>query len=127
MSTDLSELTADELQARTREWLADHLPAGWMDAVDAGDAATVAAMRGELDYAKWCTEFGESGFATPTWPADYGAGLSLTPGQARPVNEVRSACTSKVTRAAAEGSRSTFTKPASQRVGRVTCATGSDR
>ena len=35
MSTDLSELTADELAARTREWLADHLPSGWMEAVDA--------------------------------------------------------------------------------------------
>ena len=45
-------------------------------------------MRADLDYAKWCTEFGESGFATPTWPAAYGAGLSLAPGQARPVNEV---------------------------------------
>ena len=40
MSTDLSDLTADELRDRTREWLADHLPAGWMDAIDAGDTAT---------------------------------------------------------------------------------------
>ena len=40
----------------------------------------VAALRADLDYAKWCTEFGESGFATPTWPAAYGAGLSLAPG-----------------------------------------------
>ena len=37
---------------------------------------------------KWYTAFGESGFATPTWPAEYGAGLSLTPGEARSVNEV---------------------------------------
>jgi alkylation response protein AidB-like acyl-CoA dehydrogenase len=88
MATDLSDLTADELRARTREWLADHLPAGWMTAVDAGDNAEAAALRADLDYAKWCTEFGESGFATPTWPAEYGAGLSLSPGQARPVNEV---------------------------------------
>src|SRR4051794_16748719 len=88
MSTDLSGLTADELAAATVEWLTEHLPAGWMDAVDRSDSQTVAAMRSELDYAKWCTEFGESGFATPTWPAEYGAGLSLTPGQARAVNEV---------------------------------------
>ena len=59
-----------------------------MEAVDAGDTAKVAALRADLDYAKWCTEFGESGFATPTWPAEYGAGLSLAPGQARAVNEV---------------------------------------
>ena len=61
MSTDLSALSAEELAATTRAWLAEHLPAGWMEAVDAGDAAKVAALRAELDYAKWCTGFGESG------------------------------------------------------------------
>jgi alkylation response protein AidB-like acyl-CoA dehydrogenase len=86
--TDLSALTGDELAARTREWLADHLPAGWMDAIDADDNEKVAALRAELDYSAWCTAFGESGFATPTWPAEYGAGLSLAPGQARAVNEM---------------------------------------
>jgi alkylation response protein AidB-like acyl-CoA dehydrogenase len=88
MATDLSALDADDLRERTRAWLVDHLPAGWIDAVDAGDTAKVSALRSALDYAKWCTDFGESGFATPTWPAEYGAGLSLGPGQARPVNEV---------------------------------------
>ena len=88
MSTDLSALTADELGARTRAWLCEELPAGWVEAVDAGDAETVTTLRAQLDYGKWCTQFGESGFATPTWPAEYGAGLSLTPGQARAVNEV---------------------------------------
>jgi alkylation response protein AidB-like acyl-CoA dehydrogenase len=88
MSSDLSALTAEELKARTTDWLADHLPAGWMDAVDAGDSAKVGALRADLDHAAWCTAFGESGFATPTWPAEYGAGLSLAPGQARAVNEV---------------------------------------
>jgi alkylation response protein AidB-like acyl-CoA dehydrogenase len=88
MSTDLSALTAEELRARTREWLVDHLPDGWTQAIDDGDHATVAARRAELDLAKWYTQFGESGFATPTWPAEYGAGLSLTPGEARSVNEV---------------------------------------
>ena len=87
MSSDLSALSAEELGATTRAWLAEHLPAGWVEAVDAGDSSTVARLRGDLDYAKWCTEFGESGFATPTWPAEYGAGSSLSPGQARAVNE----------------------------------------
>jgi len=91
MSSDLSGLTADELRARTHEWLADHLPAGWMQAIDDGDHAAVNALRADLDHAKWYTEFGESGFATPTWPAEYGAGLSLTPGEARFVNEVLNA------------------------------------
>ena len=88
MSSDLSALSAEELGATTRAWLAEHLPAGWTEAVDAGDSSTVARLRGDLDYAKWCTEFGESGFATPTWPAEYGAGSSLSPGQARAVSEV---------------------------------------
>jgi alkylation response protein AidB-like acyl-CoA dehydrogenase len=48
----------------------------------------VATLRGGLDYAAWCVEFGEAGYATPTWPAEYGAGLSLSPGDARFVNEV---------------------------------------
>jgi alkylation response protein AidB-like acyl-CoA dehydrogenase len=88
MSSDLSALSADELRDRTREWLADHLPAGWMEAIDAGDTTKWSALRADLDYAAWCTAFGESGFATPTWPAEYGAGLSLSPPQARAVNEV---------------------------------------
>jgi alkylation response protein AidB-like acyl-CoA dehydrogenase len=88
MSTDLSTLSAEELRDRTREWLADHLPAGWMEAIDAGDAAGISARRAQIDLGAWWTAFGESGFATPTWPAEYGAGSSLSPGQARAVNEV---------------------------------------
>ena len=88
MASDWSALSADELQARTRAWLADHLPAGWMDAIDEGDSARSASLRAGLDHAAWWTAFGESGLATPTWPAEYGAGLSLSPGQARVVNEV---------------------------------------
>jgi alkylation response protein AidB-like acyl-CoA dehydrogenase len=91
MSTSLAELTAEELRAQTIKWLGENLPAGWMEAIDAGDHEKVAALRADLDYAAWCTRFGESGFATPTWPAEYGAGLSLTPTQARVVNEVLNA------------------------------------
>jgi len=62
-----------------------------VQAIDDRDHAAVNALRADLDHAKWYTEFGESGFATPTWPAEYGAGLSLTPGEARFVNEVLNA------------------------------------
>ena len=48
----------------------------------------MATLRSRLDYSQWCIEFGEAGYATPTWPAEYGAGLSLSPGDARFVNEV---------------------------------------
>jgi alkylation response protein AidB-like acyl-CoA dehydrogenase len=88
MSSDLSALSADELRDRTCGWLTEHLPSGWMEAIDAGDADRMATLRAGIDYAAWCSAFGDSGFATPTWPAEYGAGLSLAPGQARVVNEV---------------------------------------
>jgi alkylation response protein AidB-like acyl-CoA dehydrogenase len=88
MAVDTSSLTAEELQAQTRSWLADNLPDGWMAAVDAGDSDALLAARAGLDYRDWCIRFGEAGYATPTWPAEYGAGFSLTPGQAKFVNEV---------------------------------------
>ena len=62
-------------------------PGGWRRSTTATPRRR-RALRADLDYAAWCTAFGESGFATPTWPAEYGAGLSLAPGQARAVNEV---------------------------------------
>ena len=73
---------------RTSNGCARTCPAGWIEAVDDGDTAKLAALRAGLDLEAWCTVFGEVGYATPTWPAEYGAGLSLSPGQARSVNEV---------------------------------------
>ncbi|HEY3724566.1 MAG TPA: acyl-CoA dehydrogenase family protein [Acidimicrobiia bacterium] len=88
MAVDSPTRSAEDLRDMTRRWLAEHLPGGWMEAVDAGDADAVARLRAGLDYAAWCVDFGEAGYATPTWPAEYGAGLSLSPGDARFVNEV---------------------------------------
>lgn len=83
-----SELSAEQLREHTLTWLREELPAGWMDALDAGDIPAWSELRAQLDYDAWCRVFGEAGFATPTWPAEYGAGLSLSPGQAKHVNEV---------------------------------------
>jgi len=80
--------TGEELRERTLAWLRANLPDGWMAAIDAGDRDAWGAIRAGLDYDEWCTRFGESGFATPTWPAEYGAGLSLAPSLAKHVNEV---------------------------------------
>jgi alkylation response protein AidB-like acyl-CoA dehydrogenase len=88
MAVDSPTRSAEDLRDMTRRWLAEHLPGGWMEAVDAGDADAVTRLRAGLDYAAWCVDFGEAGYATPTWPAEYGAGLSLSPGDARFVNEV---------------------------------------
>ena len=88
MSVDLSGLGPDELVEKTRAFLVENLPAGYMDAVDASYTERAAALRDTIDYADWCKRFAEAGFATPTWPAEYGAGLSLKPGQAKFVNDV---------------------------------------
>lgn len=88
MSEDLSDRSDGELREFARSWLAANLPSGWMAAVDEGDDDEVARLRAALDYEQWCVRLGEDGLATPTWPAEYGAGLSLEPGQARSVNEV---------------------------------------
>ncbi|HEY7133475.1 MAG TPA: acyl-CoA dehydrogenase family protein [Acidimicrobiia bacterium] len=83
-----AELTAEQLREQTLDWLRENLPAGWVEAVDHGDDERVAALRRGLDYDEWCVRLGEAGYATPTWPAEYGAGLALTPGQAKHVNDV---------------------------------------
>jgi alkylation response protein AidB-like acyl-CoA dehydrogenase len=88
MAVEAPDVTAEQLREQTLTWLRDNLPAGWMEAVDAGDDEKVAALRRQLDYSEWCVRLGEAGYATPTWPKEYGAGLSLTPGQAKVVNEV---------------------------------------
>jgi alkylation response protein AidB-like acyl-CoA dehydrogenase len=88
MAIDAPEVTAEQLREQTLEWLREELPAGWMEAIDDGDRDRWGKMRAAIDYDAWCTRFGEAGYATPTWPKEYGAGLSLTPGQAKHVNEV---------------------------------------
>ena len=88
MAVEAPDITTEQLREQTLAWLRDNLPAGWMDAIDAGDEEKVASLRRELDYAEWCVRLGEAGYATPTWPKEYGAGMSLTPGQAKVVNEV---------------------------------------
>jgi alkylation response protein AidB-like acyl-CoA dehydrogenase len=86
--TATQELTTEQLRDQTVGWLHDNLPSGWFEAVDTGDDERLAVLRKRLDYSAWCVRLGEAGYATPTWPAEYGAGLSLTPGQAKAVNDV---------------------------------------
>ncbi|HEU5302761.1 MAG TPA: acyl-CoA dehydrogenase family protein [Acidimicrobiia bacterium] len=87
MAVDVADLSAEQLVERTHSWLAEVLPVGWMQAIDAGDLDAWGKLRADLDYDAWCKQLGEAGYATPTWPAEYGAGLSLKPGQAKHVNE----------------------------------------
>ena len=88
MAFDQSKFNAEELSNTCRAWLVDNLPHGWMAAIDAGDTQRVSVLRRSLNTREFLVRFGNAGYATPTWPAEYGAGLSLDPGQARPVNEM---------------------------------------
>ncbi len=88
MTAVLDDRSPTALRDFTRAWLAEHLPSGWMEAVDRDDPDALAAVRGAVDYDEWCIQLGEAGLATPTWPAEYGAGLSLSPGDAKHVNDV---------------------------------------
>jgi alkylation response protein AidB-like acyl-CoA dehydrogenase len=66
MPIDLTGIDAsdlDALAARVRSWLEEHLPVPWRK-----DDPAVAK--------EWYAELGESGLATPGWPAEYG-GLGL--------------------------------------------------
>ncbi len=76
------------LGEETRAWLREHLPAGWLDAVDTGDTEALARLRDGLDLASFHHALGTAGYVTPTWPVENGAGLGLTPRQARAVTEV---------------------------------------
>jgi alkylation response protein AidB-like acyl-CoA dehydrogenase len=87
MAVDTAELES-KLREQTTAWLRANLPAGWMDAIDDDDREAWTKLRADIDYDAWCTKLGESGYATPTWPAEYGVGLSLPPNQAKFVNEV---------------------------------------
>ncbi|HEY7439103.1 MAG TPA: acyl-CoA dehydrogenase family protein [Acidimicrobiia bacterium] len=88
MAVETRADTPDALRDMTTAWLREQLPAGWLEAVDTGDEVTLGELRRGLDYSEWCVRFGEAGYATPTWPEEYGAGLSLSPGEAKHVNDV---------------------------------------
>jgi len=75
---------AAEAAARTRDWVAAHVPAAWREAAARGGAAAIRAVRSRADYEAWYPVFGASGLVAPTWPEAYG-GLDVTPAVARAV------------------------------------------
>ncbi len=62
-------------RAEFKAWLAGKLPAGWMEAVDGGDDEAFAEARKDWNVMDWTRTIGESGYAAPLWPSEYG-GLS---------------------------------------------------
>ena len=79
-------MSDEEVRDQVVRWLRENLPPAWVEAVDAGDAEALRAARPLVEYHDWCARLGEAGWATPTWPKEYG-GAGLEPGQARIVND----------------------------------------
>ncbi|HVV38592.1 MAG TPA: acyl-CoA dehydrogenase family protein [Acidimicrobiales bacterium] len=67
-------------------WLHANLPAEWVEGIENNDAAKLAEGRKKVEYNDWCARLGEAGYATPTWPKEYGGG-GLDPEGARVVME----------------------------------------
>jgi alkylation response protein AidB-like acyl-CoA dehydrogenase len=83
-------MSMTELDVRTEflSWLKEHLPAGWIEAVDAGDDAALAKARQGFDGQKFLEEIGKAGWAQPTWPKEYGGG-GFDVAEARVVEELK--------------------------------------
>ena len=75
----------EEFRAEVRAWLADNFPPSLQgrDAVLAG-AETIGSEESEI--LAWGKRLGAKGWATPTWPAEYGGG-GLTQNQALALNQ----------------------------------------
>ena len=76
----------DALRQQVVSWLRENLPQQWVEAIEEDDPAKLREARALVDYNDWCARLGEAGWATPTWPKEYG-GAGLEPEQARVVNE----------------------------------------
>jgi alkylation response protein AidB-like acyl-CoA dehydrogenase len=68
----------DAITARVERFLREQLPDAWVDAIDRDDAVALAEARGTLDMGRWWLRLAEAGFATPSWPEEYG-GLGASP------------------------------------------------
>jgi alkylation response protein AidB-like acyl-CoA dehydrogenase len=79
-------LTDDQLRERLVDWLRENLPPAWVEAIDEGDEEKLRNARELVDFNDWCARLGEAGWATPTWPAEYGF-LGLSGAQAKVVND----------------------------------------
>jgi len=90
MPIDLTGLDPDDLDAlaaRVRSWLEEHLPAPWRRAALDGDQDALArVLAGNSTASAWFAELGESGLATPGWPAEHG-GLGLAADAAAVVSD----------------------------------------
>src|SRR3954470_19122985 len=76
-----ADVELEDFRAEAAAWLKENFPPAL-----AGKAALSTDRAGSGDIAKWRKAIGEKGWATPTWPAEYGGG-GLSSAQARVLNQ----------------------------------------
>jgi alkylation response protein AidB-like acyl-CoA dehydrogenase len=64
-----------EFRTEFKGWLAEVLPAGWIDALAQEDDEAFARARKGFNWLEWTGVIGRTGYAAPLWPKEYG-GLS---------------------------------------------------
>ena len=72
---------AEAFRAEIREWLADNLPAGWVDAAERGESLDLTAEERRAFNDEWPKKLFAGGWICATWPIEYGGkGLSTLQG-----------------------------------------------
>jgi alkylation response protein AidB-like acyl-CoA dehydrogenase len=87
VTDEAASRTDEQLREHLVTWLHENLPAQWVEAIETNDDEKLRAVRGEVEYNDFCARLGEAGWATPTWPTEYG-GAGLEPTQAGVVADV---------------------------------------
>src|SRR5579872_5615761 len=64
----------DAFRQEFRSWLHDTLPAGWMEAADAGEDQALEKLKANSGFNpfQWQGTIGRSPYAAPLWPKEYG-------------------------------------------------------
>ena len=87
MPVDVTGLDLDALAARVSGWLQEHLPEPWRQAARDGDRRALARLLADpATTSAGFAKLGDSGLATPGWPAEYG-GLGLAADAAAVVSD----------------------------------------
>lgn len=80
MADSGADIELETFRAEARAWLADNFPSSLKGKV--GMMASEGAQSGDADLKAWKKAIGSKGWATPTWPTEYGGG-GLSPQKAR--------------------------------------------
>jgi alkylation response protein AidB-like acyl-CoA dehydrogenase len=72
---------AEAFRAEVREWLADNLPAGWVEAAERGEPLELSPQDRKEFNERWPAKLFAGGWICATWPVEYGGkGLSTLQG-----------------------------------------------